>query len=619
MKKIITYIFILILVLFSNLTLVSSQPKAVINIEELTIPEIQDAYDQGYLTASLLVSLYLERIKTYNEQYGAIISINDNALKEAEELDYERKTKGKRSLLHGIPIVIKDNIDFVTLPTTAGAQALTDLYPQQNAFIIQKLIDAGAIILAKTNMSNFAFSGSSSCSSFYTTKNAYNLEYSSYGSSGGSAVAVAANLSAIGLGTDTNSSLRGPAAVNNIVGLRPTMGLVSRTGILPYTRERDIGGPLTRTVTDLAIILDYIVGYDEKDEITKTSINKIPDSYTSYLKKGNLKGIKIGVIKDFISKNPHSNLDLLKYYDSSVNTLMQTAINDLISLEAEIIYVENFYTSKLYNLYNSCLDGYFFCSDFNNYLETLDPNNRIKSFNDLVNDGRYLYNLNGYKNYCNDNIRTQSNYQTLLKNKQKYENYIESKMLEYNVDVFAYPTLKTKPLTLKEINNPLNTNTSHVIAPTIGWPSLNVPLGFDENELPYGLQFTGKPFTEGNLIEIGYAYEQKTKHRKPPAIAPSLYEIPPLVNTLLTKLQAISNLDLNQYTLTTSSKLKNIYNEGQNYIINYNTTKQNLTSLITNLEKALNNLEKKQPKTFNYYYLLFLSIILIIIKKNYKI
>lgn len=622
MKKRIIIGIITAIIFCFHFPLVEANYKAVIDIEEITIKEIQTAYDNGYLSAKLLVNLYLDRINTYNQQYGAIINVNEDAIKQAQELDNERRTKGPRSLLHGIPIVIKDNIDFVSLPTTGGAKALNDSYPVKNAFIIQKLIDAGAIILAKTNMSNFAFSGSSSISSFYTTKNAYNLKYSSYGSSGGTAVAVAANLATIGLGTDTNSSIRGPAAVNNLVGLRPTMGLVSRTGILPYTLERDISGPITRTVTDLAILLDYISGYDKNDKVTSKSINKIPNTYTKYLKEDGLNGVKVGIIKDFITSNPNSNIPVLKYSSPEVEKLMENAIKEMEALGAEIIYIENFYTNKLNALYNSSLDGYMFCHDLNQYLSNLDPNNRIKNFQDLLNDSRYVYSISGYGSYCSNNIRTGSKYEKLLNNKKKYEEYVKTKMNEYDIDVFAYPTIKTKPVTIANSTSIVNATTSHTIAPTIGWPSINVPLGFDRDGLPYGLQFTSEPFTEGNLIAMAYAYEQKTNHRKPPSIAPNLYKVPTEITLLLQEVKKVNKLNLKEYTKESVNNLNSNLDKVKNYISNYNDSTEDPNMLLTNLNNKVNQLEKnKTMKLYNlinnkhFLYLLSGFIVFRLLKK----
>ena len=281
MKKII--IFLILLLPINSLALT----KSVVDINNLNIYQIQEYVDKGYLTYEEITKIYLERINEYNEQYNAIITVNDKALEQAKKLDKEYKENGKRSLLHGIPILVKDNIDVKGMPTTAGAKALLDSYPYENAPIIQKLVDAGAIIIAKTNMDEFAFNAAYSHSSFGYVYNAYNIKYSSYGSSGGTAVGVASNLAVAGIGTDTGSSIRIPSAANGLVGLRPTYDSINANGIIKFESLRDVAGPITKYVTDNAIILEII---DEKDT-----------NYQDNFKIENLNGIKIGVFKSVLN------------------------------------------------------------------------------------------------------------------------------------------------------------------------------------------------------------------------------------------------------------------------------------------------------------------------------
>ena len=214
--------------------------------------------DEGYLTYEELVKIYLDRIEKYNEKYNAVLYINPNALEEAKEKDIEYKKNGRKSDLYGMPILVKDNIDVKNMPTTAGAKGLKDNYPKKNAPAIQNLVDKGAIIIGKANMSEFALSAYNSYSSFGHVKNAYNTSYSSYGSSGGTAVGVAANFAVAGLGTDTGGSVRLPSAANNLVGLRPTWGSISGDGVIKYDKTRDTIGPITRYVLDNAILLDAL-------------------------------------------------------------------------------------------------------------------------------------------------------------------------------------------------------------------------------------------------------------------------------------------------------------------------------------------------------------------------
>ncbi len=607
-------IFFLFLLFFSKHDIVKSQEiytKSVIGAEELTINEMQKYMKKGYITSEILVNLYLDRIKKYNEQYNAIISINKNAIEKAKQLDKEHSQSGPRSPLHGIPIVIKDNIDFVGLPTTGGAMALFDSYPVNNALIVQKLIDAGAIIIGKTNMSTFSFSGSRSISSFGETLNAYNLNYSSYGSSGGTAVAVAANLAVVGIGTDTNSSVRGPAAANNLFGLRPTTGLVSRDGMLPFALERDTAGPMARTVTDLAILLDYIVGEDLSDITT----NKNPAiTYTNYLNKNGLNGLNIGIIKDFIQSNKSSNIPVLRYYDNQIKKLMDKSINTMKDLGANIIYIDNFYTQELHDLYYNSLDGYMFCYDANIYFSKLDPNNRIKTFQDLVNDGRYPVNLSAYQNHCNKNPRTSPSYNNLLNNKEQYRDYIEKIMQKYDIDAFAYPTLKKELIQANNNSSQIRAGTSYTISSTIGFPSINIPIGFDENGLPYGMEMTSRPFTEGMLIAMAYAFESVTDNRKSPSIAPNLYKIPDEVLQLIKQIDYAQNYNNSKkYTQESIDDLKHHLNIAKNYLKNYSTKDENPNRILLNLNNSIKNLEIIKIENENNTFKLNKSILKVII------
>jgi len=463
-------------------------------------------------------------------------------------------------------------------------------------------------------MSTFAFSGSSSTSSFLDTKNAYNINYSSYGSSGGTAVAISANLATVGLGTDTNSSIRGPASANGLVGLRPTLGLVSRTGILPYTIERDTGGPMTRTISDLAILLDFIVGYDENDSITENIRNKIPDSYTNYLNTDGLKNKNIGIINGFIESNPNSSISVLNKADDNMKNLIEIAIEDMENKGANIIYIDNFYTNELHNLYNNTLDGFTFCDDLNNYLTDLSPNNRIKNFNDLMNDGRYIYSISDYSKHCNNSRDSYFYKTTLPQNKEEYTNYVLNIMENYNIDAFAYPTFKTKINTI-ENKNIDSGSTSHSISPTTGFPSITVPMGYDNDGLPYGLQFAAKSFEEGKLIEIAYAYEQATKHRISPTIAPSLYSVSNNTFTLINKIENAFNIDITKYTIESIDSLIQSIKNAKNFLGNYNDTEDNIDNLLLDLNTSINNLELKKENIkyeITNYHIIITNIIIII-------
>ena len=265
MKK---YFLVFIFSLFLFNVDVFAYYKAPVDITNLSISELKEALDLGYLNSETLVNLYLDRIDAYDEMYNSINQLNPQALEEAKKLDKEREDGKIRGRLHGIPILVKCNIDVVGIPTTGGTKALADNYPLSNATVVQKLIDEGAIILGSTNMSELAFSASNSYSSYGYVRNVFDPLYTPYGSSGGSAVAVGAAFAAAALGTDTNSSVRLPASGAGLVGIRPTLGSVSRSGVIPYDIERDTVGVLSRNVLDNMLLFDIISGKDEKDEYT---------------------------------------------------------------------------------------------------------------------------------------------------------------------------------------------------------------------------------------------------------------------------------------------------------------------------------------------------------------
>jgi amidase len=275
--------------------------QRVVDLDAATITELNAAFDAGTLTSVQLVSRYLSRIAAYDRQgpaIHAVITLNAKALETARALDAERKTKGTRSPLHGIPVVLKDNYDTRDLPTTGGSVLLEGYIPARDAVLVQKLRDAGAIVLAKVNMSEFASSGAYS-SLGGQTLNPHQLAFAPGGSSGGTGAAIAAAFAQFGLGTDTGGSIRGPATVNGIVALKPTHGLLSRTGIIPLALSFDTGGPMARSVTDIAIALGAMTGVDAADTATRRSEGHAERDYTRYLKADALKGARIGIARDF--------------------------------------------------------------------------------------------------------------------------------------------------------------------------------------------------------------------------------------------------------------------------------------------------------------------------------
>ena len=488
---------------------VFASTKAVVDITSISITDLADALEKGYLTSELLVTLYLERIETYDNDFNAINTINENALEEAEALDEERENGHVRSLLHGIPIVVKTNIDVRNLPTTAGAKALSDNIPLEDALAIKKLKEAGAIILASTNMSEFAFSAGNSNSSYGRVRNAFNTDYTPYGSSGGSAVAVATSFAAASLGTDTNSSVRLPASAAGLVGLRPSLGLVSTDGVIPYDTTRDTIGILSKTVEDNAIILS-IINEEEKE-------------YHSNL--NSLEGIKIGVINSYL-QGSDSSLRINSKTDEDIYKLASEKITLLEEAVAEIIKIDELLNSYYYSLATSTMSGDSFCDGFNHYIEGTIGS--IRSFRELVNANGKIYSLSGYLSGCNGAWTYDAN--TVASKKEIFENHILEIFQEYDLDLIVYPTTKNKVFTLNSggsVNGP-----GSFLGSVIGYPSITVPMG-SIDEFSYGLEFFSIKGEENLLYSVANVFEELNDLELTNSpLTPSLYEIPEYINTL---------------------------------------------------------------------------------------
>lgn len=479
-------------------------------IEEATILEIQDAMVQGKITSKHLVQFYLDRIEKYNPIINAITFLNPNALETAAQLDEERLQKGPRGPLHGIPIIVKDNYDTFDMPTTAGSKSLEGSIPPDDAFQVAKLRESGAVIIAKSNMAEFAFSPYETVSSSGgTTLNPYDTQRVPAGSSGGTAAAIAANFAAAGLGTDTGNSIRGPGSHTSLVGIRSTMGLTSRDGIVPIILSRDIGGPMARKVTDAAIILEAIVGYDQKDPVTAKSIGNMPDSYLGYLDWNGLHGAKIGVLRQYF---PDDQID------PEVKELMEKAIKDIENQGAKI--VNDFHIPKLEQLFEYANGPFTMKTDIKAYLETLGSNAPIKSLDEIIESGKYHPSIEGGLKYAQSvklPPEEAPDYYKSEVNREVYRMAILKAMAEQDVDVIIFPTWNYPPRKVGDLESP-HGNNSYQMSPPTGFPALTVPMGFSYGNLPAGLQMVGRPFSETLLIKYAFAYEQATNHRRPPEL-----------------------------------------------------------------------------------------------------
>jgi len=483
---------------------------------EATISDIHQTIRSGEITCRTLVEGYLERIGVYDQttRLNAIVVTNPNALTEADNLDEEFKQTGKLRLLHGIPVIVKDNFDTKDLQTTGGSLALKGSIPPDDAYQVRKLREAGAIVLSKSNMAEWAFSPLVTVSSISgITRNPYDLERVPAGSSGGTAVAVAANFGVVGLGTDTGNSIRGPSSHNCLVGIRSTMGLTSRDGIIPLFLRNDIGGPMARTVEDAVRLLEVIAGYDPADPITKTCQDKVPRNYTQFLDKNGLQGACIGVFRKYIDTPT---------IDPQVKALTEKAIENLKTLGAEIVdpFVIPDFDELIENIWCD-----MFQYDVNHYLASLGENAPYKNLAEIVESGLYSpYNEDRLNRALKENKPPEERNPPCLdlyhdaRNIAFREAILEA-MEKDKIDAIIYPTWSNPPRKVGDTESPAGDN-SQYLSPHTAFPAITVPIGFAYNSLPAGLTFVGKLFAEPDLIKFVYAYEQATKHRRPPEMFP---------------------------------------------------------------------------------------------------
>jgi amidase len=490
------------------------------DIVETTIADVHRHVREGNLTFRELVQMYLERIDAYDGTRGlnAYVVVNPNALNRAIELDAEFMRTGQLRPLHGIPVVVKDNYDTHDLQTAGGSLSLKGSLPPDDAFQIQKLREAGAIVLGKSNMAEFAFSPYVTRSSIHgTTRNPYDLIRVPAGSSGGTAAAVAANLALVGLGTDTGNSIRGPSSHTALVGIRSTMGLTSRDGIIPLYLRNDIGGPMTRTVEDAVRVLEVIAGHDPKDPATEASKGKVEDSYLKFLDKDGLQGARIGLFRYHLEQQTT---------DPEVKRLTERAFEELSRLGAVTIemdipgYEEMTHGKDRQEEWRLWCDTFRY--DLDNYLETLGPDRPFRNLEEIVTSGLYLAYIEEELQFAlahdlEPEKRDCVSVRDAPKNVE-FRNAVNAAMDRAQVDALVYPTWSNQPRKIGDIDSPAGNNSQH-LSPHTGMPAITVPTGFtDDHGMPTGMTFIAREFEEGKLIRYVYAYEQGTRHRRPPAL-----------------------------------------------------------------------------------------------------
>ena len=504
----------------------TAAPRTV-NFDDATIAELNAAFTAGTLTSEKLVQLCLARIDALDHKgpgLNAVMALNSRALETARSLDAERKAKGPRSPLHGIPVVLKDNYNTGDMPTTGGSVLLEGSIPPADAFLVKKLREAGAIILAKVNMSEFASAGAFS-SLGGQSHNPHDLLRTPSGSSGGTGVAVAAGYAPLGMGTDTGGSIRGPATSNGVVGLKPTHGLLSREGIIPLVLSFDTGGPLGRSVADVAAALSVMTGIDAKDDATKKSEGKASTDYVKGLNADALRGARIGLARDFMGQ------------DQDVDWVMESALNAMRRAGATVVDVH--YPKWLMDakgeFYNAVRYPEFVVQ-IAQYLATLGPKypkslkemmERAEQFNYTRPDGARpnpsRWSL--FKRELDSGTMDDYHYKSVHDHGLALvRSAMEGIMAEQRLDAIVYPTSSRKP---QLISGPPDApgggrDSATNVANLTGFPDLIVPAGFTGDRLPVGLSFFGAAFSEQKLLSLGYSFEQATKARRRPVHAPAL-------------------------------------------------------------------------------------------------
>lgn len=477
---------------------------------EASITDMQNAMASGVVTSRDLVEMYLARIEAYDEQgpaLNAIISLNPNALAEAEALDRERATSGPRGPLHGIPVLIKDNYDTHDMPTTNASLALEGSIPPDDAYQVRRLREAGAVIIAKTNLHEFARGITSVSSLGGQTLNPYDPGRNPGGSSGGTGAAVAANFGAFGMGSDTCGSIRIPASHNALVGLRPSMGLSSRDGIIPLSLTQDVGGPLARSVRDLALVFDATVGYDPADPVTALGVGRIPETYTAFLRPDALQGARIGILTDLFGTDPA---------DEEVNAVVRASAQEMAAAGAQLVEVS--IPGLVDDLAASGVIPEDFKFDLEAYLAQT-PGAPFKTLQAIMDSGLFHPSLiPGFETSLAVESRDTVEYLRKLKLQRDIKQATLAAMADHGVDVLLYPTINRKAAPIGE---PQPGSNCRLSAHT-GLPAMSIPGGFTADGLPVGVELLGREFGEPTLFGLAYAYEQATHHRRPPASTPEL-------------------------------------------------------------------------------------------------
>jgi amidase len=477
------------------------------DVFEASIAEIRDALDGGQVSSVQLVQQYLDRIQAYDKQgpkLNSIVRVNPQALAQAQALDTEREKTGSRGPLHGVPIVVKDNYNTDHMATTGGSVALANFIPSENAAQVDKLLRAGAIILAKTNLHEYAYGITSIGSLVGQTRNPYDPRRVPGGSSGGTGAAVAASFAAAGFGSDTCGSIRIPSAFNNLIGLRPSKGLSSIYGILPLSHTQDVAGPLARSAQDLAIILDIVSGYDSRDEATEIMRTAAVPAFMDRLHSANLADLRIGKLQEYFEGS-----------DGAVSEAIEDALDWYEQQGAEIVDVEIPDMEDL--IRRSGLIGHEFKLDINNYLDTFSLDDSL-NLDFIVSQGLYHEAVDGVLSRSNASEPDEPAYRRAIAVRSQLRAAIEAVMSDQGLNAIAYPTIKRAQVFTGD--SQLGSNCS--LSANSGLPALSMPAGFTSNGLPVGLELLGGFLQDAELLAIAQTYEVAVGSRRAPSTTPAL-------------------------------------------------------------------------------------------------
>ena len=486
------------------------------NLLEATIDDIHSAYKSGQLSARQLVQMYLDRIEAYDKKgpaINAIITMNSRALQEADRLDAAFKSSGFVGPLHGIPIIIKDQADAKGMPTTLGSVLFQNYYPDRDAFVVEKLKKAGAIILAKSTLGELG-GGDTHGSLFGSTHNPYALDRTPGGSSGGSGASVAANFCTVAVGQEGFASIRRPSTWNSIAGMRPTAGLVSRAGV--YAGWPSVAGslgPMARTVRDLAQLLDVMVGYDSEDPLTARGVGHVPDSFTKFLDKEGLKGARIGILRESMGYDAEPDSEDFK----KITEIFDRAVAELKTAGAEIIdpiVIPNLkeLLAKRAGSFTDEIDS------FNVYFgRSATP--PYKSREEAARSPDFAKVVRRSQQRWTRPADASKHYEYLLA-REELTTHVLKVMADHKLDAIVHKAVEHQPTLIKDGVNPPYVDQKgapHLNTFLVFVPTIVVPAGFTRDNLPAGITFMGRPYDDGKVIKLAYAYEQATHHRRPPA------------------------------------------------------------------------------------------------------